>query len=104
MKFEIGQHIEGTIKNITPYGAFVDIGDGKIGMIHLQDFSVARIKSPYERVKIGQNVNIVVKSIDEEKDRINLSYKESYGTWEENADKFTTGMVTTRHSQRNRKE
>ena len=89
-----GQVVNGIVKNITPYGAFIDIGGGIVGLVHIEDLSVARIKTPYERIKIGQKLNIVVKSIDRDLGRINLSYKERFGSWEENANKFTVGMKT----------
>ncbi len=63
-------------------------------MVHIEDISVARIKSPYERLKIGQKVNIMVKSIDRKTNRVILSYKEMFGTWEENAKDFKEGMKT----------
>ena len=87
-----GQVVNGIVKNITPYGAFVDIGGGIVGLVHIEDLSVARIKTPYERIKIGQKLNIVVKSIDRDLGRINLSYKERFGSWEENANNFKVGM------------
>ena len=89
-----GECIKGIVKNITPYGAFIDIGGGIVGLAYIEDLSVARIKSPYERLKIGQNVNIVVKSINRETGKISLSYKDTLGTWEENAEKFSVGMNT----------
>ena len=89
-----GQVVNGIVKNITPYGAFVDIGGGIVGLVHIEDLSVGRIKTPYERIKIGQKLNIVVKSIDREQGRINLSYKEQFGSWEENANNFQVGMKT----------
>ena len=91
---KIGDNIKGIVKNITPYGAFIDIGGGVVGLAYIEDLSVARIKTPYERLKIGQNVNIVVKSIDRDTGKINLSYKDTLGTWEENAKKFSVGMNT----------
>lgn len=91
---EEGQVVNGIVKNITPYGAFVDIGGGIVGLVHIEDLSVARIKTPYERIKIGQKLNIVVKSIDRDLGRINLSYKERFGSWEENANNFKVGMKT----------
>lgn len=100
-----GQVIKGIVKNITPYGAFVDIGGGVVGLVHIEDLSVARIKTPYERVKIGQKLNIVVKCIDRETGRINLSYKDTLGTWEENAQNFKVGMKTkgtVRETEKNR--
>ena len=87
-----GECVRGIVKNITPYGAFIDIGGGIVGLAYIEDLSVARIKSPYERLKIGQNVKIVVKSINRETGKINLSYKDTLGTWEENAHKFSAGM------------
>lgn len=91
---QVGQTINGIVKNITPYGAFVDIGGGVVGLVHIEDLSVARIKTPFERIKIGQKINIVVKSIDRDTGRINLSYKETLGSWEDNAHNFTIGMKT----------
>ena len=56
--------------------------------MHIKDLSVARIKSPSERLKIGQKVETVIKYIDKETGRFVLSYKETLGTWEENAKMF----------------
>jgi len=89
---EIGDKINGIVKNITPYGAFIEIGGGVVGLAHIEDLSVARIKTPYERLKIGQKVNIVVKCIDRENGKISLSYKENFGTWEENVENFKAGQ------------
>lgn len=89
---QVGEQVTGIVKNIRPYGAFIEIGGGIVGLAHIEDLSVARIKTPYERLKIGQKVNVVVKSIDRYTGKINLSYKETLGTWEENAKKFTSGM------------
>lgn len=86
-----GDHVSGIVKNITPYGAFIEIGGGIVGLAHIEDLSVARIKTPFERLKIGQKVNIVVKYIDRENGKVSLSYKENYGTWQENAEKFRPG-------------
>lgn len=89
---QVGENVKGIVKNIKPYGAFVDIGYGKVGLVYIEDLSVARIRTPYERLKIGQEINIKVKEINKENGKINLSYKEMFGTWEENADKFKKGM------------
>ena len=90
-ELEIGQKVEGIVKNIKPYGAFIEIGGGVVGLVHIEDLSIARIKSPFERLKIGQKVEVVVKSINRDDGRIILSYKETLGTWEENAQKFSQG-------------
>ena len=89
---QVGQQVTGIVKNIRPYGAFIEIGGGVVGLAHIEDLSVARIKTPYERLKIGQKVKVVVKFIDRYTGKVNLSYKETLGTWEENAKKFSTGM------------
>ena len=91
---EVGQKVQGIVKSIKPYGAFIEIGGGVVGLAHIEDLSIARIKSPYERLKIGQKVEVVIKSIDKQKGKVILSYKEILGTWEENAKKFQQGMRT----------
>jgi len=88
-----GMTVCGIVKNIRPYGAFVEIGGGIVGLVHIEDISVARIKTPFERFKIGQKINVVVKSIDRKTNRVILSYKEMYGTWEENIQEFNEGMT-----------
>lgn len=80
------------VKNIKPYGAFIEIAGGVVGLVHIEDLSIARIKTPSERLKIGQKVEVVVKSIDRRTGKVILSYKETLGSWEENAKMFTTGM------------
>lgn len=87
-----GQILNGTVKNIKPYGAFIKLENGITGLAYIEDLSVARIKSPEERVKIGQNLQIMVKSIDREQNRVMLTYKELLGTWEENVENFKEGM------------
>lgn len=55
--------------------------------------SVSRIKSPYERFEIGQNVDVLVKGIDKEKNRVSFTYKELLGTWEDNIKNFEQGTI-----------
>ena len=64
---QVGQKVSGIVKNIKPYGAFIEIGGGIVGMAHIEDLSIARIKTPYERLRIGQKVEVVVKSINKER-------------------------------------
>lgn len=87
-----GDIVSGTVTNIKPYGAFIKTKGGINGLLHIEDISVARIKSPNERLKIGQNINIMIKSIDRENKRILFTYKELLGTWEENAKDISAGM------------
>ena len=88
-----GDIVSGTVKNIKPYGAFIEIDGGITGLLHIEDISIARIKSPKERLKIGQNIKIMIKSIDRENKRLFLTYKELLGTWEENAKDLEAGIV-----------
>ena len=88
-----GQKVDGIVKNIKPYGAFVEIGGGIVGLIHIEDLSVARIQTPYERLKVGQKAQVMVKSINRKQGKITLSYKELLGTWEENVKNFKEGMT-----------
>ena len=90
-ELKVGDKVSGKVKNIQPYGAFIELDNGKTGLVHIEDLSVARIKTPYERVKIGQKVQTIVKSINKKDGKILLSYKENFGTWEENIKKFERG-------------
>ena len=92
MKVEKGQIVDGKVTGIKPYGAFIKMDNGEDGLIYIEDLSVARIKTPHERLKIGQKVEVVIKSVDRSKGKVILSYKETLGTWEENAKKFTEGI------------
>ncbi len=83
--------VQGVVKSIQPYGTFIEIEGGVVGLLHIEDTSVARIKSPSERFKIGQKVNVMVKSIDRKQNKLVFSYKELLGTWEENAKMFQKG-------------
>ena len=83
--------VKGRIKGIQPYGAFIELENGTVGLLHIEDMSVARIKTPFDRFSIGDEVNVKIKNIDKEKNRIMFTYKELLGTWEENAKLFKEG-------------
>lgn len=88
-----GKVLKGIVKSIQPYGAFVEIGGGVVGLLHIEDISVARIKSPKERIRVGQKINVMVKSIDKSQDKIILTYKELLGTWEDNVKDIIEGST-----------
>lgn len=88
-----GQIVNGIIKNIRNYGVFVEIGAGVIGLLHIEDISVSRIKSPKERFYSGQKIKVMIKSIDKEKKQIVLTCKELFGTWEENVEDINEKMI-----------
>ena len=74
-KLEKGQILEGTVKNITSYGVFVDLG-GVDGLIHITDLSWGRVDDPKKVVELDQKINVVILDFDEEKKRIALGLKQ----------------------------
>jgi small subunit ribosomal protein S1 len=74
-KIEQGYVIEGTIKNLTEYGAFVDIG-GIDGLLHVTDMSWGRLQNPAELFKVGENIQVKVLKLDREKEKVSLGYKQ----------------------------
>ena len=74
-KLEKGQVLEGTVKNITSYGVFVDLG-GVDGLIHITDLSWGRVSDPHEVVELDQKINVVILYFDDEKKRIALGLKQ----------------------------
>ena len=74
-KLEKGQILEGTVKNITNYGVFIDLG-GVDGLIHITDLSWGRVNKPEELVELDQKINVVIIDFDEQKKRIALGLKQ----------------------------
>ena len=74
-KLEKGQVLEGTVKNITSYGVFVDLG-GVDGLIHITDLSWGRVSDPKDIVQLDQKINVVILEFDQEKQRIALGLKQ----------------------------
>lgn len=74
-KLEKGQVLEGTVKNITSYGVFIDLG-GVDGLIHITDLSWGRVSNPKEIVDLDQKINVVILDFDDEKKRIALGLKQ----------------------------
>ena len=81
-QLEKGQVLEGTVKNITSYGVFMDLG-GVDGLIHITDLSWSRINHPSEIVELDAKINVVILDFDEDKSRIQLGLKQlSKHPWE----------------------
>ena len=74
-KLEKGQVLEGKVKNITPYGVFVDLG-GVDGLVHITDLSWGRVSDPKEVVQLDQDIKVVIIDFDDEKKRIALGLKQ----------------------------
>ncbi len=72
---EVGQVLEGTVKNITSYGVFVDLG-GVDGLVHITDMSYGRVGHPEEMVEVDQKINVVILNFDDDKKRIALGMKQ----------------------------
>lgn len=90
-----GMIVKGIVRNIRKFGAFVEIGGGVVGLLHIEDISVSRIKTPEERFYIGQKINVMIKSIEKENGKVILSYKELLGDWQENIKDFKEKMIVS---------
>lgn len=92
---EEGKHYNGVVKNLTDYGAFVDIG-GVDGLVHISELSWDRIKHPSEVVKVGDEVDVYIKSLDRENGKVSLGYKKTEDNpWERLRNDYPVGSVFT---------
>ncbi len=92
---EVGKHYTGTVKSLTSYGAFVDIG-GVDGMVHISELSWSRIKNPAEVVSVGDTVDVYVISFDPEKKKISLGMKDhAQEPWAVFTEKYSVGDVAS---------
>ena len=92
-EIEVGKKYTGTVKSLTSYGAFVDIG-GVDGMVHVSELSWRRIKNPAEVVKVGDVIDVYVIALDPEKKKISLGYKtEEMNPWNQFTAKYGVGDV-----------
>ena len=90
---EVGKHYTGTVKSMTSYGVFVDIG-GEDGMVHISELSWSRIKTPSEVCKVGDTLDVYVISFDPEKRKISLGVKDrNIQPWDVFMDKYSVGDV-----------
>ena len=91
-KYPIGFEVEGTIRNLTDFGAFVELEDGVDGLIHISDLSWSKIKHPSEMVKKKERIRAVVLSIDKDAARISLGVKQLQpNPWESIAANYSVG-------------
>lgn len=89
-----GDIIPAKITHLEPFGAFCDIGCGMISLLTVDRISVSRISHPSDRFKVGDCIDVVVASV-EDNGRIYLSHRELLGTWAENAAAFSAGSTVT---------
>ena len=74
-RIDVGFVVEGTVKNLTEYGAFIDIG-GIDGLLHVTDMSWGRLQKPGDQLKVGESVQVKVLKLDREKEKVSLGYKQ----------------------------
>ena len=92
-KLEVGSIVEGTVRRIADFGAFVDIG-GVDGLVHVTDLSWGRVRHPSDVVKVGDVINVKILNVDPEKERVSLSLKQTQPRpWTVAADKYPVGSV-----------
>ena len=92
---EVGKHYTGTVKSMTSYGVFVDIG-GVDGMVHISELSWSRIKNPAEVVSVGDTLEVYVISFDAEKKKISLGVKDrTLDPWKQFMDTYQVGDVAS---------
>jgi small subunit ribosomal protein S1 len=87
-----GSVVRGMVKNITDYGAFIDLG-GMDGLLHITDMSWGRVKHPSELLNVGDEIEVIVLKFDNEKERVSLGMKQlKADPWEEVAKRFPVGQ------------
>lgn len=87
----VGDVVRGTVKNITDYGAFIDL-DGLDGLLHITDMSWGRISHPSEILKVGEDIDVMVTEIDRDRERVSLGLKQiTSNPWKDIEDKYPIG-------------
>ncbi len=93
-KINVGDALDGVVKNITDYGAFIDFGSFD-GLLHLTDISWCRVRHPSEALKVGQEVKVQVIKYDEKTKRVSLGMKQlQQNPWESIAERYPVGSTT----------
>lgn len=93
MHLKPGMKLKGVVISTTEYAAFVDVGGGVTGILKIQDMSDIFLQHASDMLKVGQRVEVLVKKYDRDTGRIELSYKELLGTFEENVKKLHEGDI-----------
>jgi small subunit ribosomal protein S1 len=88
----VGDRVTGTVKNLTDFGAFIDL-DGMDGLLHITDMTWGRLGHPSEMVKVGQQLEVVVLDINKEKERVSLGLKQTQkNPWDQIEERFPAGQ------------
>ena len=91
--FNRGMMVEGTVKNLTDFGAFIDLG-GADGLLHISEMSWGRVADPKKLFKVGDKVNVMIKDIQDTKIALTLKLEEN-NPWKNAAEKYQIGTVVT---------
>src|SRR5207253_8914991 len=88
----VGDRVTGTVKNLTDFGAFIDL-DGMDGLLHITDMTWGRLGHPSELVKVGQQLEVVVLDINKETERVSLGFKQTQkNLWDQIEERFPAGQ------------
>ena len=90
-KLQVGDRIEGTVKNVTDFGAFIDLG-GVDGLLHISEMSWGRIENPKKVFKVGEKLEVLIKDINDTKIALSLKFPET-NPWADAAEKYAPGTV-----------
>ncbi len=90
-KIEVGMMVEGTVKNLTDFGAFIDLG-GADGLLHISEMSWGRVEDPKKLFKVGDTVNVMIKDIADTKIALTMKLEEN-NPWKDAAEKYQVGTV-----------
>ncbi len=93
MHLKAGMKLKGVVVSTTEYAAFVDVGGGVTGILKLNDITDMKIQHSKDVLRVGQRIEVIVKKYDRDTGRIELSYKELLGSFEENIKKFKEGDI-----------
>ena len=95
-KLEVGSIVPGTVKNITDFGAFIDLGGGIDGLLHITDMTWGRINNPRDKVSVGQKIDVKIIDYDKIKNRISLGLKQlGQDPWIAAVDKYKSNTVVS---------
>lgn len=92
-KIKIGDIVKGTVKNVTDFGAFIDLG-GADGLLHISEMSWGRVENPKKVFKIGEPIEVLIKDITGTKIALSLKFEEQ-NPWKDAEDKFAVGNIVT---------
>ena len=92
-KIEVGMTVEGTVKNVTDFGAFIDLG-GVDGLLHISEMSWGHVENPKKVFKVGEKLNVLIKDIKGEKIALSLKFPET-NPWANAGEKYAAGTVVT---------